>query len=125
MKLPSVTGTATLAGPFGRRETRVAAVHHGQNAFIFFGAAKDPAAFQRLDAGFLATAASLRPLKPEEKKLAEGRRLRLIPARPGDRFAALAGKSSLDRYVESTLRLINGKYPDGEPAAGELVKIIE
>jgi predicted Zn-dependent protease len=125
MKLPSVTGTATLSGPFGRRETRVSAVHHGQNAFIFYGAAKDPTAFTRYDANFLATAASLRTLKPAEKTLAEGQRLRLVQALPGDNFAALAKKSPLEKYGESTLRLINDKFPDGEPQAGEYLKIIE
>ncbi|MCR4301282.1 MAG: M48 family metalloprotease [Sulfuricaulis sp.] len=125
MKLPSVTDTANIAGPFGKRLTRVSAVHYGPNAYIFFGATKDPAAFTRYDADFLATAVSLRALKPAEKILAEGQRLRLVRARPGDNFAALAKKSPLEKHGESTLRLINAKFPDGEPQAGEYIKIVE
>jgi predicted Zn-dependent protease len=125
MKLPSVTDTANIAGPYGKRHTRVSAIHYGPNAYIFFGTTRDPAAFTRYDADFLATAASLRALKPAEKTLAEGQRLRLVQARPGDNFAALAKKSPLEKYGESILRLINDKFPDGEPQAGEFIKIIE
>ena len=125
MKLPSVTGTDRMSSPFGTRETRVSAVRYGQNAYLFFGATKEPAAFTRFDPDFIATAASLRPLKPAEKPWAEGQRLRLVRARAGDAFATLAKASPLTEYSESTLRLINDKFPDGEPRAGELIKIIE
>src|SRR3990170_3281827 len=115
MKLPSVTGTDRMSSPFGTRETRVSAVRYGQNAYLFFGATKEPAAFTRFDPDFIATAASLRPLKPAEKPWAEGQRLRLVRARAGDAFATLAKASPLTEYSESTLRLINDKFPDGEP----------
>ncbi|MDH3515172.1 MAG: M48 family metalloprotease, partial [Gammaproteobacteria bacterium] len=125
MNLPSVTGTDRISGPFGNRETRVSAVHYGPNAFFFFGAAKDNSAFARFDPHFLATAASLRTLKPAEKILAEGQRVHLVRARPGDTFAGLAKASPLTEYGESTLRLINDKFPDGEPVAGDFIKIIK
>jgi predicted Zn-dependent protease len=125
VKLPSVTGTDRLASPFGKRETRVSAIHYDQNAYLFFGAAKEPAAFARFDPDFIAVAASLRPLKLAEKPWAEGQRLRLVRARAGDTFAGLAKASPLTEYSEPTLRLINGQYPEGEPRAGEFIKIIE
>jgi len=125
VKLASVTGTDRMAGPFGTRETRVSAVHYGQNAYLFFGAAKDPAALTRFDPDFIATAASLRPLKPGEKTVAEGQHLRLVRARAGDTFASLAKASPLTEYSELTLRLINNMFPDGEPVAGEFIKIIK
>lgn len=125
MKLPSVTGTDRMSSPFGTRETRVSAVHYGPNAYLFLGTTKEAMAFARFDSDFIATAASLRPLKAAEKRLAEGQHLRLVRARPGDTFANLAKASPLTEYNEPTLRLINDKYPDGEPQAGELIKIIE
>lgn len=125
MKLSSVTGTDRLTGPFGARETRVSAVHYGPNAYLFFGATKEATAFARFDADFIATAASLRPLKPAEKSLAEGQHLRLVQARAGDTFASLTKTSPLTEYSELTLRLINNMFPDGEPRPGELIKIIE
>jgi len=114
-----------MSGPFGRRETRVSAIHYGPNAYLFFGATKEDSSFTRFDPDFLATASSLRSLKPAEKILAEGQRVRLVRARQGDTFSSLAKKSPLTEYSESILRLINGKFPDGEPAAGELIKLIE
>ena len=125
VKYSSVMGTDLMAGPFGKRETRVSAIHYGQNAYVFFGATKEPAALTRFDPDFIATAASLRPLKPAEKVMAEGQRVRLVRARTGDTFASLAKASPLSDYSESTLRLINDKFPDGEPQAGEHIKIIE
>jgi predicted Zn-dependent protease len=125
VKLASVTGTDRLASPFGTRETRVSAVHYGQHAYLFFGATKEAAAFKRFDPDFIATAASLRPLKPAEKTLAEGQRVRVVRARAGDTFAGLAKASPLTEYSELTLRLINDKFPDGEPQAGESIKIIK
>jgi predicted Zn-dependent protease len=125
VKLASVTGTDRLTGPFGTRDTRVCAVHYGPHAYLFFGTTRDPAAFARFDPDFIATAASLRPLKPAEKTLADGQHLRLVRARPGETFAGLAKAAPLTEYAELTLRLLNNRFPDGEPVAGELIKIIE
>ena len=51
--------------------------------------------------------------------------LDILRAGPGDSFASLAKKYPLKNDGESLLRLINDKFPDGEPRAGELIKIIE
>jgi predicted Zn-dependent protease len=59
-----------------------------------------------------------------EKALA-GPRVRIVTAGAKDSFAELAKNSTLKDNAEPTLRLINGMYPDGEPMAGELIKIIE
>ena len=34
-------------------------------------------------------------------------------------------KANLDRYAVEQLRLINGMYPDGQPRAGQRLKIIK
>ena len=122
---PSTTGKTRITGPFGVRETRVTAIHYGQNAWIFFGASKEPGAFAQFDREFLATASSLRPLRVAEKPLAAGLHVRVVNARAGDTFENLAKSSPLEQYGESLLRLINDKFPDGEPQAGALIKIIE
>jgi len=49
----------------------------------------------------------------------------LVTARAGDRFATLARRPPLKIEPEAVLRLINGKYPQGEPVPGELVKLIQ
>lgn len=123
-KLPSFSGIATLNTPFGRRSTRISVVYHDNRAYLFFGAAKTDAAATQYDAAFVATAASLRPLSADEKRIAEGLRLRVSPAPRGATLAGLAGGSPVTNYPELVLRLINDKFPTGEPVAGELIKTI-
>ena len=49
----------------------------------------------------------------------------MVLADPGDTYAELAQKVSIKSYPEETLRLINGDYPNGEPMAGDYIKIIQ
>ena len=120
--LPAYAGITRMQTPFGPRDTRVAVVFlHGQ-AFRFFGAAR--AANGAVERAFLDTVQSLHALRPEERALARGQRITLITARASDNFAALARRVPLKNEPEAILRLLNGKYPQGEPAPGELVKII-
>lgn len=122
--LPSISGVARANTPFGRRDTRVSVVYLDNRAFQFLATAKTDAAFAQQDARFLTTASSLHALKAEEKKIAEGLRLHIAPAGAGDTFAKLAAKSPVSGYGESILRLINAKFPAGEPAPGEPIKTI-
>jgi predicted Zn-dependent protease len=124
-QFPSHTAITRLNTPFGMRDTRVAVLFHGNRAFVLFATAKDDAAFKRLDPQFQAAMRSLHTLSDKERAIAEGLRLRVVKARAGDTFAELAKRSPLNTYAELTLRLINDKFPNGEPAAGESIKIIE
>jgi len=121
---PSDTAVARLNTPFGARTSRVTVLLHNNRALTFFGAAKDDAAFRGLDAAFLATARSVRALTENERRIAQGLRLRLIRAQPNDSFAILAKRSPIGEFAELTLRLINNRL-SGEPAPGETIKIIE
>ncbi|MDO8704217.1 MAG: M48 family metalloprotease [Sulfuricaulis sp.] len=125
----SYTTVLPLATAFSARETRAIVVDHKNRRLFFQGTARTHEGFTAADPVFLATARSLRPLKADEKQLMErtgtAQRLRVIQARPGDTFASLAKKSPLNKNGEDTLRLINNLFPDGEPQAGELIKIIE
>ncbi len=123
--LPSYSGIARMATPFGRGKTRASVVYHENRAFLFLAAAKTDAAFARYDQQFLATARSLRALNPEEKPIAEGLQVRTVRAGAGDTFATLGAKSPLPNDAESVLRLINNKFPTGEPEAGETLKTIQ
>jgi predicted Zn-dependent protease len=122
--LPSYSGTATIKTPFGQRKTRVSVVYLDNRAFVLLGATKSDAGFAAADPQFLAAAASLHALKPEEKRLAQGLKLHAVRAAAGDSFDKLAKQSPLSGYATSVLRLINDKYPNGEPTPGELIKII-
>lgn len=122
--LPAHTAVAHIGTPFGSRDTRVSVLYHGAKAFTLFGTAREPEDFGRLDPQFLASAKSLRPLNAQEKRLAAGLRLKVRKA-GGETFAALGRKAPINQYGEAILRLINAKFPEGEPKAGELIKIIE
>lgn len=118
------TGIARMNSPFGARNTRVSVVYQNNKAFIFFGTQQADSASPGHDQDFLATAASLHPLTPKEIALARAVRLHLVNARPGDTFARLARDVTGVDDAESMLRLINDKYPRGEPASGDILKLI-
>jgi len=123
-ELESHTTVARLNTPFGRRDTRVSVVYFKDKAFVFFGAAKSDRAFNRADPLFLSTARSLRALAPDETRLAQGLRIEVIKPAGSETFAALAKDSPVPNYPEQILRLINNKYPQGEPEPGRELKII-
>jgi predicted Zn-dependent protease len=55
--------------------------------------------------------------------VANRQRVKVIEATPDDTFKSLAARSQLKNVQE--LRLINGDYPNGEPRAGDLIKIVQ
>ena len=122
--LPSYSGIAPLNTPFGRRDTRVSVVYHENRAFLFFAAAKNDALFNQYDPAFVAAAGSLHALRADEKRIADGLRLQVTRAAGGQTFAQLGQRSPVTNYPELVLRLINDKFPAGEPVAGDLIKTI-
>ena len=96
---------------------------------LFLGATQKPEAFASADKLFLNTMRGLHSLSAEEKRIAldrgAGARVRLVQVKAGESFVMLAKQSSLGKDSESILRLINNKFPDGEPSAGVLIKIIQ
>lgn len=120
--LPAYAGKTRMQTPFGQRDTHVAVVFLHAQAFRFFGVARtEDNAIKR---AFLDTAQSLHALRPAERALARGQRITLMTAHASDNFAKLARRAPLKNQPEAILRLINGKYPQGEPTPGELVKTI-
>jgi len=119
----AIAGTGVIRDPKTGREQnyRISMVTRGNQAFIITGMGKS----QLPNQTFISTTQSVRKLKPSEAKLAEGRNIKLVKARPGDTVASLASKSNLDSYAEAQIRLINGLYPSGEPKAGQFIKIVE
>ncbi len=124
-QLPSHTAVSYINTPFGKRNARVSVVYLGPRAYVFHGATKASEELDKIDPLFLATAKSLRPLNAQEKKLAEGLLIKVRKAAAGETFAGLARKSPLTSYSESILRLINARFPEGEPKPGDIIKVIE
>ncbi|MCY1270578.1 Beta-barrel assembly-enhancing protease [compost metagenome] len=111
--------TAVVPGTPARR---IAVIYQQQRAYLFVAAVKGRASLESQDGNFLQVIRSFRPLKPEERQLAKPQRLALVQAKPGQTLEQLVDKSGL--YTVSTLRLLNDLYPDGQPKAGEWLKVI-
>ncbi len=119
----AVAGVATVSDQRSgqQRNLRVAMVTRGNQAYVLSGMGKTQLPTQE----FFDVAKSVRRLKDSERKLAEGRKIKLIKTKRGDTVASLAKQSNLDEYAEAQIRLINDLYPSGEPKPGQLIKIIE
>lgn len=108
----------------GRPAKRVAVIFKGSNAFLFVAAVKSGASLESVDDQFMQTIRSFRPLMEKDRQLAQPMRLQLVRAKAGQRFADLAKDSPLPKDAEATLRLLNHRYPSGEPSAGEWLKLV-
>ena len=113
-------GVITANTAFGKIPAQIAAVAHGDGTLFVAGFAEDGIPKREV----LNTAKSLRRLKAGERKLAKARRIRIVRAAGGRRFADYARGAGLGAHGADQLRLLNGVYPNGEPAAGKLIKII-
>ena len=108
----------------GRRTARLVTLRDGARRFLFMGLSRDNRAMRNFDDDFLDVARSFHKLSAQEKKLAAGLHIHIVTARPGTRFADLARNSPIPRYAEAQLRLLNHLYPNGEPQAGQRLKIV-
>ncbi len=124
-KLKNVSAITRGATPFGRRDMRISIVYFGDNAYVFRGATRDNKQLNNFDSLFKKNAASLHALTRAEKKLAAGLVIRIRTLKKAGRFAKIARSSPIPNYPERILRLINDKYPHGEPKAGEKIKLIQ
>lgn len=124
--LPGFTAVALAApSPFGTRAVRYGVIYIEDKAFVLAGAAErttDPFEFDR---EFVQAIQSLRPLTVGEQRAAAPSVVRVVQAEPGLTIADLAADSRLPKYAAQQIRLINGLYPDGEPASGDYIKTLE
>ena len=119
--LPAAVATTSVRG----LPTRAAVVFLGKNAYLIGGQAKTDAALQQALAAINATITSFHAMTETERGSVRPLTLRIINAPPGATFAELARNSPLGKNAIAYLRLLNGLYPGGEPAAGQALKIIE
>lgn len=116
----AISGTS-----IGGRPTRVACVFHRDGAFLVGAQARTQAGFNRYQSEIQASLMSIHALAEQDRAEARPLRLRVISAQAGLTFAELARRSPLGRFADGHLRVINGMYPTGEPAAGQALKVIE
>ncbi len=119
------TGETVTYTRNGRLLNRVAAVLDNHRVYQISVSSKNRNSFDKHDGAALDAIQSMRNLKGDEIPLATPKRLKLIRAEAGDTFASLAKESDLAHHPVEQLRLLNGMYPDGEPAPGQLIKIVQ
>jgi predicted Zn-dependent protease len=119
--LPAAIATTSIRG----LPTRAAVVFLGKSAYLIGGQAKTDGAMQQALAAINATITSFHAMSETERNSARPLTLRIINAPPGATFAELARTSPLGKNAVSYLRLLNGLYPQGEPVAGQALKIVE
>ncbi|GAB4123566.1 MAG: M48 family metalloprotease [Sideroxydans sp.] len=100
-------------------------IYHEGKAFLLLGRAKSPQALAAQRNALLDSIKSFRPLSAAERAAIRPLRLQLRIVQKGDTWNKLAQESPLGRNAERYLRLINGQYPQGEPLAGQTIKIVE
>ena len=93
--------------------------------FLFRGEAGPNIDVDAFRAVFVETLKTLRGMTAADVHMANTRRVKVLVANPHDTYAKLASRTAIRRYPEESLRLLNGGHPNGEPRAGDFVKIVE
>jgi predicted Zn-dependent protease len=104
---------------------RFTVIYFQKRVYIIAGMTKDPDTLAKYDKTITDTAKSFHALTNDEKILAKPLRINIVKAKNNTRFASLAKQSPLENNAESQLRLLNAKYPTGEPVNNSLIKIIK
>lgn len=117
---PAVFAAGTEAG----HPLIAAAVMVDGGLLLVAGGARDAGAYARERAALRTAINSVRALTGDERQAMRPRVLGVVEAGPDASLAGLARQSPLGDTAEVQLRLINGFYPKGEPAPGQLVKIV-
>jgi predicted Zn-dependent protease len=107
------------------KSSMIAVVYKDGMVYLFKGEAAENADAAKFEADFRATVMAFRAMMPGDLQIANNQRIKVIEAKPGDTFKALAKKTSLKSHPEETLRLLNGKMPLGEPRPGDPTKIVQ
>ena len=119
--LPAALASTTIGG----KPTRIAVVFLGKNAYAIGAQAQNSQAMARYLPAIEAAQKSFHALTGQERALARPLAVRVITADAGLTFAGLARNSPLGKNAQGHLRVINGMYPAGEPAAGQALKIVQ
>lgn len=107
----------------GRPAKRLAVIVKDNRPYILAGAVR-AGSLEAYDEAFRSVIASFRGLKPEEKALAQPRRLHLVQLAPGRRLIDLLPADARSDDDLARLRLLNDLYPSGEPRPGDWLKVL-
>lgn len=104
---------------------RIAVIYQANRIYIFNGSVAQADAETDHDALFMESIRSFQPIRVANAGNQQSRTIRYVRANERTTFAALGQLSSIPRYAEEELRLLNNYYPSGEPKPGEWIKIVK
>ena len=121
-RIGAYPGCVLITRAVGAPAQLFAAAHVAGGVLMFV--AQPPAASGYHEQIVRASLDSLRPMTGEELQAARPARLRVRAAAAGERYDELARGAGWHEHPAAWLRMINGDWSGGEPAAGELVKTV-
>jgi predicted Zn-dependent protease len=101
---------------------RAAHIVHNGNVYLVAGFAA-PNVFEPLDAAFLSSIRSFRPLSAAEAEAVHPNRVDIYVVRPGDSWQSIAERSG-GVIKPSTLAIMNGAETNSQPVPGRRIKIV-
>lgn len=125
-----VNGAPAFIGEIDTSESNaqlqlIAVLYLRQDVFLLKGECGPQGDPERFRTQFEETLEALRPMTSDDVQALNSRRIEVVVAEPGATYAALAAQTSLRSHPVETLRLLNADYPNGEPRAGDYVKIVK
>ncbi len=124
--LKGYAGTAVINTEVGKRLARLTVIYLENSAYILAGWTRDPNGLGIYNNAFVETSRSFRPLTNAERDVASrSNRIKILRADETTTFSTLSATSTLDKFQEQQLRLINGLYPTGDIKGGELIKDVQ
>ena len=122
-RLQGHTGVTEVNSVGGKE--RIAVIYLGPRAFIFRGEITAASNEDEVDEMMLSAIRSFRAIQNGEVVAGGELKIKFVQATEFFDFSVVAQSSRIGNFPEERLRLINGYYPTGSPAAGEWIKLVE
>jgi predicted Zn-dependent protease len=122
-RLKGFTGILNTDNP--KMSARIAVIYYKLNAYILKGEVLNSDDFEEFDPLFLTAINTFRPISRAEIAGQKPKVVKYVRATQATSYAALAKSLGISVADIEILRAINGHYPDGEPKAGDWLKIFE
>lgn len=106
------------------RKQKIGVVFRSGEVYLFRGEVPDAEDVKAFETKFRGAMSGLRAMTIEDLRVANSQRIKVVEAKPGDTFAKLAKGAAIGAHGDELLRVINGLYPNGEPRAGDLIKVV-
>ncbi|MCZ6617410.1 MAG: hypothetical protein O7E57_04700, partial [Gammaproteobacteria bacterium] len=121
---PAFIGDIEVAGGDAQGR-KIAIIYKDGGVYMFMGEVGPLGDLATFEKKWRDTVESFRAMTAADLKVANNQRIRVVVARPSDSYLTLSQQASLKSYPEETLRVLNGHHPNGEPRAGDHIKIIQ